>query len=374
MSLLWYLINSGKFNSKKILLLDKRLKPDDSKTWCFWDNGSYQISETIYHTWPDIRVVTTREELKETPAEYKYHCVRSLDFSAKMLKMASEQENVTLLETDIIDFDVRNSTATAITSAGDFTSKYIFQSVIKPNKGDHQKSELSLNQHFLGWEIEVADPLFDPNEALLMDFEVSQKHGFAFMYILPFSSNRALIEYTLFTETLLSKEEYEAEIEAYLLKKYQLGRQNYSIMRKEFGNIPMEDRRYDRTYCKNVFNCGMVGGHTKPSTGYTFLRIQHECLKILKALESGRPIPESDVSSYRFRVYDMMLLYNLINDHEISLKIFHDLFKKNRFDMVFKFLDEKTSFPEELALFTSFSPVPFLRSIYRMKHRIFTGA
>lgn len=284
------------------------------------------------------------------------------------------QENVTLLEADILDFECKNDQAIVITSDGDFSAEMIFQSVIKPDIKDHQKTDISLSQHFLGWEIESKHTLFDPKEALLMDFKVSQKHGFAFMYILPFSSNHALIEYTLFTDTLLTQDEYETEIKTYLRVNYQLGLDDYKIVRTEKGNIPMEDRRYGRTYCKNVFNCGMVGGHTKPSTGYTFLRIQRECLKILNSLENETAIPESDVSSYRFRVYDMMLLYNLMNDHEISLKIFHDLFKKNRIDKVFKFLDEETSIAEELAIFTSFSPMPFLNSIYRMKHRIFTGA
>jgi lycopene beta-cyclase len=70
----------------------------------------------------------------------------------------------------------------------------------------------------------------------------------------------------------------------------------------------------------------------------------------------------------------MMLLYNLDKDQETSIRIFRDLFNKNEMERVLEFLDEKTTFLQELSIFTSFSPVPFLKSIYHMKHRIFTGA
>lgn len=373
-SLLWYLLESDALKAKKILLLDRNLKPDHSKTWCFWDDDTFRITESIYHTWQDIRVNTRHEQINESLQKYRYHCVRSHDFSEKILDTASGFENITLLEAELIDFESINDAATVLTSAGNFTSEIIFQSALKPKDYNHQKSDISLNQHFLGWEIEVNNPLFNPKEALLMDFNVTQKYGFAFIYLLPYSTKRALVEFTLFSEQLLTKDQYESEIETYLNRNFNLEKRYFRINRKEFGNIPMEDRTFSSTYCKNVYNCGTVGGHTKPSTGYTFRRIQKQCMEIVSALESGRPIPEQQASSYRFRVYDMMLLYNLKNDPQGSLQIFHDLFKKNRFDSVFKFLDEKTSIPEELSIFTSFAPGPFIKSIYRMKHRIFTGA
>ncbi len=376
MSLLWYLLNSDSFKSKSILLLDQNLKPDNSKTWCFWDEGSFPIQDTMFHTWNEIRIQSPYAELAEPLQNYRYHCIRSLDFSKKVLAIASEQPNVTLIETDITDFDYDrlNNSAIVFTTAGTFKAPVIFQSALKPKDYEQQKSDISLNQHFLGWEIEATDPHFNPNEAILMDFEVTQEHGFAFVYVLPFSETQALIEYTLFTDHTLNKRQYETVLKSYLTKKYSLKSQNYSIIRKEAGNIPMEDRRYNSFYCKHVYNCGTVGGFTKPSTGYTFRRIQKQCLKILSDLENNRRVRIQPVSSFRFRVYDMMMLYNLKHDHKGSLKIFHDLFSKNRFDQVFKFLDEKTSFAEELSIFISFSPVPFLNSIYRMKHRIFRGA
>ena len=45
-----------------------------------------------------------------------------------------------------------------------------------------------------------------------MDFSVDQQNEIRFMYILPFSKNKALVEYTLFSTSTIEDHEYEAEI------------------------------------------------------------------------------------------------------------------------------------------------------------------
>ena len=52
-----------------------------------------------------------------------------------------------------------------------------------------------------------------------MDFDLPQKQETRFMYLLPFSPNEALVEYTLFSKDLLEVEEYETAINDYLKEK-----------------------------------------------------------------------------------------------------------------------------------------------------------
>ena len=63
-----------------------------------------------------------------------------------------------------------------------------------------------------------------------MDFSVEQKGNTRFMYVLPTSKTEALLEYTLFSKSLLETKEYESEIEIYLKK---LGVTNYKIVEKK---------------------------------------------------------------------------------------------------------------------------------------------
>ncbi|MEX2464085.1 MAG: lycopene cyclase family protein, partial [Balneolaceae bacterium] len=244
LSLLWYLLKSDSIQQKQILLIDRELTPNDSKTWCFWDDGSIKMPELIAHTWKTLRVDILSESYISKLNKYSYHCIRSIDFTTRILELADRSPNVTLLESDIIDFKSDRDLGVIQTASGDFQAPYIFQSVIKPKE---TTSDISMIQHFLGWEIELSAELFDPATALLMDFNVDQTHGFSFMYLLPYSRKQALIEYTLFSNGLLSDAQYEEALQHYLTHTLNLKSSDYQVRRKEKGAIPMEDRRYQLT-------------------------------------------------------------------------------------------------------------------------------
>jgi lycopene beta-cyclase len=376
LSLLWQLLHSDdeSIRSSSILLADRTLKPTSDKTWCFWDDSRIPFPDLIHHTWHTLEVSAKESTFTEELDKYRYHCIRSIDFSEKLLDLARNRPNVTLLETDIHGFKPDGDSAIMETGNGGYRAKWIFQSALKPPGYFRSKSDITLMQHFLGWEIEMKSPVFDPGKAVLMDFDVPQGNGVSFIYLLPYSETTALIEYTLFSPTIISDEEYEAGLRFYLHEKMKLDPDQYTITRTEKGVIPMEDQRYPPLFCERVVNTGTMGGLTKPSTGYTFTRIQRQVRHIVKDLERGNEPVHSGESDYRFRVYDMMLLWLLREHPDTSINIFRELFRRNRFDRIFTFLEEDTSFPQELKIFSSLPYMPFFRSIWHMKHRIFTGA
>lgn len=374
LSLIWNLMKSDSLRDKKILLIDQSLTPANDKTWCFWDDSNLPDLSLIHHSWKTLEVRAFGNLYSEKLRHYGYHCMRSFDYSKTILEKAENNPAVTLLETSINDFSELDKRGVVHTTDGDFSADWIFQSAIRPQSYYRQAVDVSLKQHFLGAEIEAFRPVFDPEKVTLMDFDTSQKHGVTFFYILPYSKTKALVEYTFFTDRILSDDEYRDGIMAHLAERYSLQPADYTVTRTETGAIPMEDRRYPAWYNSRVMNTGTVGGLTKPSTGYTFTRIQSHCRKIVSALEQNQTPPVSNKSPYRFRVYDMMLLYLLESEPEVCKKIFHDLFKRNSFDTILQFLEEDTHPGQELSIFASLPYVPFFKAIYRMKHRIFTGA
>lgn len=374
LSLLWQLISSPVLGNKQILVLDKDLTPRDDKTWCFWDGKHFPLKNLIHHTWDELSVKTDKHDEAEFLKNYKYHCVRSFEYSQYILNKADHKSNVHFLEAPILEMKSENGEGVVLTEAAQFTAPLIFQSIISTPSYESAAVDNSLIQHFLGWEITTDSPIFDPKKALLMDFDVPQMNGVTFMYVLPFSKNRALIEYTVFSEKVLPKTRYKKQIDNYITDRFGLSKENFKVEREEFGKIPMEDKTFNPWYCENIYSIGSVGGQTKPTTGYTFTRIQSQCQKIIHSMENNLPLPEEWMSAYRFRVYDMMLLSLLKNEPETSINIFGELFKRNSFDRILHFLDEKTSVMQEISIFSSLPYLPFLKSIYKMKHRIFTGA
>ena len=114
-----------------------------------------------------------------------------------------------------------------------------------------------LLQHFKGWTIKTKNKYFDDKKATIMDFSIDQKNETRFFYILPVSSNEALIEYTLFSKKELSDFEYDQEISNYLKDK---GISDYKITSNEKGVIPMTCFDYSKYNTKNLINIGTSGG------------------------------------------------------------------------------------------------------------------
>lgn len=374
LSLLAYLMDSPPpLSEKKILVIDASFKPEADKTWCFW-NQDHRFMKLTHHTWNTLQVVSNGEVFKETLTNFGYHCIRSEQYRRHILERARQVEQITLLETGIHDFGEQKDGAIVHTSMGDFAAEWVFQSCLKPDSFHQAAVDSSLIQHFKGWEIETDRELFDPAAAWLMDFDTEQAGGLTFFYVLPFSRQTALVEYTIFSEQLLERNRYESALGLYLKQRFGLDRNDYKILRSETGAIPMEDRKVPGFYNRRTLNIGTVGGITKPTTGYTFTRAHQHSREIVRELAAGRnPAPWSG-SPYRFRVYDIMLLYLLKHETGNSQHIFHELFNKNSIELLLRFLDEETKFTEEVSIFSKLPYAPFFRSIYRMKHRILTGA
>ena len=267
---------------------------------------------------------------------------------------------MTFLQGTIDSFFSDNTTGITV-NGQTFTADYVFNSL--PEKNPLlQKKDIWFLQHFKGWLIETEEPAFDPKAATLMDFRISQKKGTALCYVLPFSTNTALVEYTLFTPTLLSPEEYDEALEAYL--RDWLGIKNYRVTDTEFGVIPMTNYRFP-TGQKNIIHIGTAGGQTKGSSGYTFSFIQEHSRKMVQRLLANQHPLVNNVP-LRFRFYDSVLL-GVLNENKLpGDKIFSTLFEKNKTPEVLSFLNNASTLPTELRLISSLPTLPFLRSALRL--------
>ena len=216
----------------------------------------------------------------------------------------------------------------------------------------------------MGWRIKTKKDIFDPERMTLFDFETPQNNALRFFYILPFTKNEAMIEYTIFSATLLSQAEYEQAIRIYI--RDVLGIEEYSILFEETGVIPMTDYPFQRKDNERVMNIGTRGGLVKPSSGYAFKRMQRDAQAIVSSLETyGNPF-QIKKSPSRYFFYDRLLLQILLRQGEKMKRIFSQLFQKNPIMRIFLFLDEDASLGEDLALITSLPPFPFLKALLRV--------
>ncbi|MBO6586981.1 MAG: hypothetical protein JJ953_12810 [Gracilimonas sp.] len=364
LSLAWYL---AKGNYKgEVLVTDSTFAPTNDKTWCFWTNNEPPYRDIIYKKWKKTWVSVLDYSTFRYLNEYSYYCIRSGDFREYVLRELKKHKNFDLLEDNILDFSSNQSKAVMLTKGGDsYIANYIFQSIMKPKDLDRSQIKYPLIQHFLGWEIKTFEPAFDPETFTIMDFDNEFEPGVGFMYVLPYTQSKALLEFTVFSEDVLKKKKYKKKIKHYLLHELGLDDDHYEIRRKEYGEIPMEDRPHVPYYDKNIINLGSVGGQTKPSTGYTFTRIQDYTQKLAQNLIQGfEPLPPQQ-SKLKYRYYDLLLLHILSNSTNDSLRVFRSLFKKNNFDDIFRFLGEDTNLRQDLKIMSSVPYIPFFKAIWK---------
>jgi lycopene beta-cyclase len=214
----------------------------------------------------------------------------------------------------------------------------------------------ALLQHFRGWTVRLAEPVLDPEVAVLMDFSVPQPpRGVAFGYVLPDDASTALVEYTLFSRERWESARYDDALHDYVARRWPgVGAE---VTGTEEGAIPMTDAVHARRAGPGVFRLGTAGGATRPSTGYTFAAMQRQAAGVARALLEGRePLPPRPYPS-RHRWMDAVLLRALDRGYVEGADLFVRLFDRNPPERVLRFLDGATSPGEELRLMRS-TPTP----------------
>ncbi|QCK14153.1 lycopene cyclase family protein [Mangrovivirga cuniculi] len=356
------ILDSPVLNKKSVLIIDKSDKSENDRTWCFWEKGTGPWDEIIYKSWRKAMFKDSHSCMEFNLNPYRYKMIRGIDFYQHIKSRINNNANVEFLNTKIESLNTDQNTAKATTSDGStFTADIIFNSIPDFSEVKNSKKYPLLLQHFIGWVIETEEDKFDESSVTFMDFSVAQKENTRFMYVLPFSRNKALVEYTLFSPKLLKKEEYENEIKKYISDD--LGINEYTISEKEKGAIPMTTFPFEKVTDNKIINIGTQGGSTKASTGFTFKRINEDTTNIIKYLEGK--CDNIETNENRFRYYDMLLIDVLFDNNEKGAEIFSSLFRKNNPVKIFDFLDERTKISEEVKIMFSSPQMPFLKSMFK---------
>lgn len=338
------MILSQKFQTKSILLLDKNAKQTNDRTWCFWEQKETLWENSISKKWNSVLFANADFKRNLELHPFQYNKIQGLDFYNQLLELIVNQKNIDFVQEKVLAIEESESIVLVKTESQSYSCSQVFNSIYNPSLVTNQSKYPLLQQHFVGWFIKTEKPIFNPDQATFMDFSVAQKGNTRFMYVLPISETEALLEYTLFSKDLLSKEEYETEIENYIQK---LGIQNYKIVEKEFGNIPMTCYPFWKHNTQNVINIGTAGGWTKASTGFTFKNSDQKSTELVSFLETQTDFRKFHKKT-KFWWYDLLLLDILDQKNETGAAIFSALFQKGNAPLILKFLDEKTSFWEDL--------------------------
>ncbi len=345
------------FENHSILLIEKDVKNINDRTWCFWESGKGDLEKMVHKTWNHAYFNADGFEMDFSLQPFQYKMIRSLDFYQSMKEKLTEFDQLTQIREKVTRIAENSVTTEVKTYHGDL----IFSSIFDPKKLYQQKKYPVLLQHFVGQVVETQNPCFDPDKIEFMNFNVPQKGNTRFMYVLPLSPNKALLEFTLFSAQLLERKEYVTAINDFL-KTLPTG--GYEVIEEEEGKIPMTCYRFDLKNNSSLLHIGTAGGWTKPSTGYTFQRINEKSKELVDFLKKNKPLSRFGKRG-RFWFYDLLFIDVLAEDNAHGADLFKRMFQKNSPETIFQFLDEKSSIAQEFQIMRSFNVRQFVKALWK---------
>lgn len=361
LSLAYHLLEAGFQGTIGIVDRDKKERND--RTWCFWEEKPGPFEAIVCQSWDRLDFFSPTFESLLDIRPFSYKMIRGIDFYefVKTRLLASGQ--VEWIEGEV-------AATRSLPESGELTladgrrleGDWLYSSMLR------QKPDTSgchyLDQHFKGWVIRTPEPCFDPQRATLMDFRIPQHNQSRFFYVLPTDAHTALVEVAIFSKEHLTSEGYDALIRDYIQTYLKLPA--YEIIHDEMGAIPMTDYRFPRQNGREIF-IGTAGGHTKASTGYTFWRLQENLQALARQItKTGSPLPLPALARPRYALFDGTLLEVLEKNTVPSERLFADLFRKNPPARVLRFLNEKTSLAEDLALMATVPLGPFIKAFWNV--------
>jgi len=346
------------FKGKKIAIIEPSHKSTNDKTWCFWEEGNGNWDHLITKKWKKGKFISSEITTDLNLDLYSYKMLKSIDFYKYAKEKLSTSEDIFFIKDRISKID--KVTRTAVGEANNYTATHFFDSRPPTEFENDAKSSL-IYQHFKGIKIKTEKAHFDPNIFTMMDYRIKYKKNTCFTYVLPTSENEALVEFTFFTPFLTEASVYDEKLEEYI--KSVLKIDTYEITESEKGMIPMTDYPFHDQNSKYITKIGTAGGWVKASSGYSFKNTEKKIDKLINNIKSGLR-PSADLMNKKFQFYDAIFLDVLEKRNDLGESLFTKLYTKNRIQEIFKFLDEETSFSEELKIMFSLYHPQFIKSFF----------
>lgn len=350
----------------RTLVVESRDVYQNDRTWCFWSDSAKVLPYKIQHRWQTMRVSNGGHSVTLNCGSTPYNMLAGEHFYATALASIDRQPNITLrMGTSVrSEPDFAEGVWTVDTSAGSVTALAIVDT--RPPLAV-EMGGATLWQSFYGLEIECTAAVFDATALDLMNFLDPDPRHVPFVYVLPVSPTRALIELTVFGAQPLGRSALSSQLEAAVVKL--VGDSPFETIRSEHGILPMGLNKAPRALHSSYTRVGIMAGGARPSTGYAFQRIEswaRECASSLA--RHGHPTPHRP-DPLPLRLMDRIFL-EVLRTHPIrGGAIFFSLFGSAHPARVIRFLSGRGGLVDSLAVIAAVPFTPFIRAAFQLMWR-----
>ncbi len=350
----------------RTLVIESRTEYANDRTWCYWSDRSAPAPYQTQHRWQTMRVSHAGQSVSLDCGSTPYHMVAAQDFYAAAQASIDRQPNMALRRDTSVAGEPSHSGGvwTIRTSSGTVTARSVVDT--RPPRRP-RRDGATLWQSFYGHEIECSAAVFEPSSIDLMDFLAPDPRHIPFVYVLPVTPTRALVEVTVFGATPLAPRELSARLEAAVAER--VGGAPFTTLRSEHGILPMGLNETPKSPHKSWVKVGVMAGGARPSTGYAFQRIQRWAVECAHALVSdGHPVGHRP-GPLPLRVMDQIFLDVLRADPGRGGALFFSLFSRADPARVIRFLSGDAGVVDSLAVVAAMPVSPFVRAALALTRR-----
>ena len=324
-----------KTSGQDILLLEQKNIINSDQTFCAWEGpGLPNISKDFQlkpkKIWNKIVLNNLNDEIKRDIEPYSYVCFDGKETLETLLSTCKDK--ITVIKNEkVLLLSYEDNVHNVTTENGVHYGMLIVDS--RNNIKKHEIKSSLVQQAFVGNEIELTHDRFNSDEITLMSFS-QREDEIEFVYILPFSKKRALIETTVFSASP-KLTDIEGRHQKFL-KKYE----TYKKIRQEKAIIPMAVFSPDEE--RKILKIGISAGMIRASSGYSMRRIANWSTKL-----GPHQLNENSVSSFRYysskllNWLDKILLNVIIKYPNKGPFLFMMLFKRAKMPSLIRFLSDK---------------------------------
>ncbi len=347
---------------RRVTVLETRQVYRHDRSWCFWRVGPHRYEPLVKRSWSRVALRSAARAVQVDCARTPYQLLEAGAFydHARQAITASAAVRLQMGVTVLGPPRPVPGGWRIETSAGGLTAARVIDTrpPSPPRRGD-----ALLWQSFLGEELVCDRAVFDPSRVELMDFAHDLPGAVAFTYVLPLASDRALVETTLFDP--------QPHGPADLARRQQqavqrlCGGASSHVVRTEAGILPMGTTRQQTALGRGHWRAGLMSGAARPATGYAFQRIQRWADGCSAALRSGRDPSGHAPDPLLTRLMDRLFLDVLRYHPERGPELFTRLFGHTATPRIVRFLSDRASFVDRVAVAASLPTGLFLRQLLR---------
>ena len=356
----------------RVVLVDPRTEFADDRSWSFWQHDHHPLRDIVAHEWSGWTYadLAGRSATHRVPG-MSYQYIRGVDFYRWALAEIAGDDRIDLRlgvaarDLSAVTLADGSSGVRVTTDEGALIARRVVDT--RP-----RRTAALLYQCFSGVEVEHGGALATEADAVgLMTRMRSGADGLGFVYVLPLSPTRALVEWTRFSPVPLAESVVVAERDAELAA---LGLAGATVVREEGGILPMGRMPLDEQPMPGVVLAGNAGGALRDASGYAFLRIQQWARACAGALARGEDPAPHPAEPWVRRQMDRIFLQALRAHPERTADYFMAMARGVAPHRLLRFLTDRATAGDLASIIVSLPLLPFLAQLPDRRARLVAAA